>query len=583
MFNINYLKLIPVTLLLISCSGGDDDNSSTLVASVSSSNDNPSYNETYTITWESNASQCYANSNTGSWLGELDPSGSQDFVAKRGGISNYGVQCRKSINFVNASTDVDVTKEFIDYFDYGNGETRNLGSLTFDASSSLKVLDTSIGDFNDDFRLDIVLLIEDLKTNTPGDSEYFVLAFYGQDPMTISSEDPYVIQEINNGNCVADKLIRADYNQDGSLDIMTVSSSAEESLNRRGLCFFLSTGEGLVLQDEAYLINETVLDLSNVEVGSHVSYDVSSNLRPDIMLLGNGGSTDLPFYVSPTEEGPVILLANPLNTLNPYTRNQGCLESIAFLCDWISDDYQFRFSVIINADGDGILDILNSVVTLDGPKYDLYNSRFENVYFDWSLPIEEYIDSSISSGDGYAIRLAPADGNIDGRTDLFALEKSISSETYKFSIYEKFVSDEDDTVNEITRTNNGDFPEEYVFDGNLNFSNEFLVFDLDSSGFLDVFIPYTELPFKEGNIGSDKHFLAFEKSIVVNEDDTVTQDWIPQDISNIIGLDSSSVNNSWIDFDNDNDIDVILMVPEISSDGSTVQYNFKLFLNESLF
>ena len=71
--------------------------------------------------------------------------------------------------------------------------------------------------------------------------------------------------------------------------------------------------------------------------------------------------------------------------------------------------------------------------------------------------------------------------------------------------------------------------------------------------------------------------------VIVNEDDTVTQDWITQDISDILGLDSSSVNNSWIDFDNDNDIDVILMIPQISSDGNTVEYNFKLFLNNSLF
>ncbi len=583
MFKINLLKTIPVILLLMSCSGGDDDNISVLEASISSSNDNPAYNETYTISWESNASQCYANSTTGSWLGELDPSGSQEFVAKKGGISNYGVQCRKSINFVNASTDVDVSKDFIDYFDYEDAQTLDLGSISFDATSSIKVLDTALSDFNGDFRLDVILLVEDSKTANLGDSEYFILAFYGQDLSTITSDNPYGLQEINNGNCVANKLIRGDFNIDGDVDIMTLSGSAEESINKRGICFFLGTDEGLVLQEETFLINETALDLSNIEVGSNVSYDVTSNLRPDFMLLGNGGTTDLPFYVSPSEDGPSILLSNPLSTLSPYTRNQGCLEGITYLCDWLSEDYKFEFSVIINADGDGVLDILNSVSTIDGPKYDLYNTRFEDTFFDWSLPVEDYIDSSISSGDGIAVRLAPADGNLDGRTDLFSLEKSINSDTYKLSIYEKFVSEEDDTVNEITRTNNGDFPEEYTFEDNLSFSNEFLVFDLDSNGFLDVFIPYTELPYEQGNAESDKHFLAFEKSVIVNEDDTVTQNWITQDISDILGLDSSSVNNSWIDFDNDNDIDVILMIPQISSDGNTVEYNFKLFLNNSLF
>ena len=82
MFKIKYFAAFPIALLLMSCSGSDDDGVSTLEATVTSSNDTPLYNETYTITWESNASQCYANSTTGSWLGELAPSGSQDFIAK---------------------------------------------------------------------------------------------------------------------------------------------------------------------------------------------------------------------------------------------------------------------------------------------------------------------------------------------------------------------------------------------------------------------------------------------------------------------------------------------------------------------
>jgi hypothetical protein len=77
--------------------------------------------------------------------------------------------------------------------------------------------------------------------------------------------------------------------------------------------------------------------------------------------------------------------------------------------------------------------------------------------------------------------------------------------------------------------------------------------------------------------------LAFEKSYIVNEDETVSQDWIVQDFSDLIGLDSNSVYNSWIDFDSDNDIDVILMIPSVSDDGLSINYNFKIFLNNSLF
>jgi len=582
MFKIKYLTLFSITLLLIGCSGSDDENLSTLEATVTSSNDAPLYDETYTISWESNASQCYATSTTGSWIGELEPSGSQDFIAKREGTANYGVQCRKSINFVNASTDVVVNKDFIDYFDFDDSQTYDLGSLNLSSVANLNVLDTSISDFNGDFRLDIILLLEDSGTIDAGDSSFFILAFYGRDLSTIDDENPYVFEEINQGNCVADKLIRADYNEDGVLDIMAISASEDESLNKRGICFFLASEDGLALQDENFLINETTLDLSNVDIGSSVAYDLTSNLRPDIMLLGNGGTTDLPFYIVPSDEGPSIALSNPLNTLDPYTRTQGCTEGISFLCEWISSEYHFEDSVVINADTDGILDTIHSINTLNGPTYTLYNTRFEDVYFDWSLPVEDYISTSILTGDGVALRMAPTDGNLDGRTDLLLFEKSLSSNTFKVSIYEKVVSEED-SIDEITRTNNGDFSEEYSFQNNLKFSNELLIVDLDNNGYADIFIPYTELPYEQGNINSDKHFFAFEKSYIVNEDDTSTQDWIVQDFSDSVGLDSGSINSSWIDFDADNDIDVILMIPVVSNDGLSINYNFRLFLNNSLF
>ena len=569
-------------MLLIGCSGSDNENLSTIEATITSSNDNPAYDEVYTISWQSNASQCYATSVTGSWLGELEPSGSQDFVAKREGIANYGVQCRTSINFVNASTDVTVSKEFKDYFDYIDVDTFDLGSLSLSASSQVSVLDTTIADFNSDFRLDLVMLLEVIASS---DTRYYFLTFYGQDVSTITEDDPYTFIDLNQDNCVADEFIRADYNDDGLLDIMSISKSGNESSNKRGICFFLSSEDGLTLQDESYLTNETNLDLSNVNIGSHVAYDVNANFKPDILLFGNGGSTDLPFYIIPSEEGPFVLIAPPLDTLNPFTRDQGCLEGLTFLCDWIDKEYNFKNSVITPANDDGTLDVINSVSTSDGVSYILYDTRIEDneTYFDWSTSTNNYLTTSISSGDGIALKMVAADGNLDGYTDLFVFEKSFSSPLYKLSIYEKIISDDEDATNELASINNGDFPEEFSFDGGLNFTKDFLLFDFDSSGYADIFLPYTELPFSANNLASDKHFTAFEKSVITNEDETITQEWITQDISDLIGLDPNSVNNSWIDFDGDGDIDVILITPESSNDGLSINYNFKISLNNSLF
>ena len=582
MFKLNNFITLSVILALVGCSGSDSDSLSTIEATVTSSNDNPAYDEVYTISWQSNASQCYATSVTGSWLGELEPSGSQDFVAKREGIANYGVQCRTSINFVNASTDVTVSKEFKDYFDYIDVDTFDLGSLSLSASSQVSVLDTTIADFNADFRLDLVMLLEVIASS---DTRYYFLTFYGQDVSSITEDDPYTFIDLNQDNCVADEFIRADYNDDGLLDIMSISKSGNESSNKRGICFFLASEDGLTLQDESYLTNETNLDLSNVNIGSHVAYDVNANFKPDILLFGNGGSTDLPFYIIPSEEGPFVLIAPPLDTLNPFTRDQGCLEGLTFLCDWIDKEYNFKNSVITPANDDGTLDVINSVSTSDGVSYILYDTRIvdDETYFDWSISTNDYLTTSISSGDGIALKMVAADGNLDGYTDLFVFEKSFSSSLYKLSIYEKIISDDEDATNELASINNGDFPEEFSFDGGLNFTKDFLLFDFDSSGYADIFLPYTELPFSANNLASDKHFTAFEKSVITNEDETITQEWITQDISDLIGLDPNSVNNSWIDFDGDGDIDVILITPASSNDGLSINYNFKISLNNSLF
>ena len=579
MFKLKYLLIFPILLILMGCSG-DDESAPELVVTISASNEEPEYNETFTISWESNASQCYAQSTTGSWLGDVGTSGSRDFLAKREGLANFGIQCRTSINFAGATVEVDVQKDFIDYFDFNNAISFNAGSLTFNSDSKVKVLDNSISDFNLDFRLDLAVLIEDEGSNNVGDSQYYILIFYGQDPSTISEDNPYSFVEINGDNCVADMLVRGDYNADNAPDLMTVSSSPEESLGKRGICFFISSPDGLTLQDEEYLVNDTALDLTNVNVGSHVIYDLTVDGIVDVLLMGNGGTTDLPFYVVSGDSGPTIQLTNSIDILNPYNRAQGCSEGFSFLCDWITNDYQFRSSTLISADADGVLDLIHSVSSNNEGKYILYNTRSESIYFDFSQPVVDYVNRSISAPDGYAMLIEPFDGNLDGYPDLFSIERSDLTKTYKFNIYEKVVPDEGDDI-DISSTNNGDFIEEFAFGDNLNFASEILTFDTNFDGLQEIFAPYTELPLKTINSSSQKHFLVYENTYTENEDETFTQAWIKQDFSDSLGLNPDSVNNSWIDIDADSDIDAILLIPELNDDLS-IKYKFEIYLNNSL-
>ncbi len=579
MFKLKYLLIFPILLLLIGCSG-DDESAPELEVTITASNEEPEYNETFTISWDSNASQCYAQSTTGSWLGDVGTSGSRDFLAKREGLANFGIQCRTSINFATATVEVDVQKDFIDYFDFNNAISFDAGSLTFNSDSKVKVLDNSISDFNLDFRLDLAVLIEDEGSNNVGDSQYYILIFYGQNPSTISEDDPYSFVEINGDNCVADMLLRGDYNADNAPDLMAVSSSPEESIGKRGICFFISSPEGLILQDEEYLVNETALDLANVNVGSHVIYDLNADGFIDVLLMGNGGTTDLPFYVVSSDAGPTIQLTNSIDVLNPYNRAQGCNEGFSFLCDWITNDYQFRSSTLISADADGVLDLLHSVSSNNEGKYILYNTRSESIYFDFSQPVDDYVNRSISAPDGYAMFIEPFDGNLDGYPDLFSVERSDLTKTYKFNIYEKVVPDEGDDI-DISRTNNGDFIEEFSFGEGLDFASEILTFDTNFDGLQEIFAPYTELPLKTINSSSQKHFLVYENTYTENEDETFIQAWIEQNFSDSLGLNPDSVNNSWFDIDSDNDIDAILLIPELNDDLS-IKYKFEIYLNNSL-
>ena len=583
MIKIKYFFIFPLFLILLGCSGSDDDLAPPLEVTISTSNEEPSYNEVYTISWESNASQCYAQSLTGSWIGELPTSGSQEFIAKREGFANYGIQCRQSINFASASVDLEVQKSFTNYFDFEDATVINAGSLAFDPGNSIEISDVSLSDFNQDFRLDLVFLIKEKMNQSSVNPKFHVIVFYGENPTLIDDENPYSYVQINFDDCVADKLVLGDFNSDASPDLMTFSSSHEESLDKRGICFLTSSIDGLVLEDEEFLINETVLSLNNVNVGTELAYDKNTDGYPDMLMMGNGGSTDMPFYVVTSESGPTIKLNESFESLNPYTREQGCNDGFNYLCNWISDNYIFKNSVLINADSDTTLDLLHSISTNDGGKFDLYNTRLEGNAYDFSQPIENFINPSISEEDGYSILLQSYDANLDGYPDLLNIERSDLTKTFKFSIYEKVISEDDDTTtSEISSINNGDFIEEFVFNDDYKFANEILVFDVNRDGIRDIFAPYTELPLQSNSSNYDKHFLAFERSLTVNDDETTTKEWIRQDFSELVGLDSQSVSNAWFDFDSDQDVDVILIIPETQEDLS-IKYNFNIYLNNSLF
>ncbi|MEC7435583.1 MAG: hypothetical protein VYB27_00745, partial [Candidatus Thermoplasmatota archaeon] len=96
--------------------------------------------------------------------------------------------------------------------------------------------------------------------------------FYVGNLEEISEESPVRFEDINSGDCVGDQVIRFDLNLNTEFEYLTFASDASKSLNRRGICILAASDEGLVLNDDEFLINDTSIDLSNIEV-SAISFD----------------------------------------------------------------------------------------------------------------------------------------------------------------------------------------------------------------------------------------------------------------------------------------------------------------------
>ena len=116
----------------------------------------------------------------------------------------------------------------------------------------------------------------------------------------------------------------------------------------------------------------------------------------------------------------------------------------------------------------------------------------EDIDFDWSAPVHDVIQSSISSDNAYALKMMGFDANLDGLNDLLVLEGGTTSEgnLFKFSFHEQLSTDDFIGLNP---ENNGELAfDEFLFSSPLRFSNEFLRIDPNLDSYLDIFAPLTE-------------------------------------------------------------------------------------------
>ena len=103
---INNLLILFSLLVLAACSDKEDPLED-LFLDFETSSESVDYGDTFTLTWNSNASQCYAG---GRWFGEKEITGSEELEIKRGGTSTFIMDCRRNNEFINQAVAVTIVK-----------------------------------------------------------------------------------------------------------------------------------------------------------------------------------------------------------------------------------------------------------------------------------------------------------------------------------------------------------------------------------------------------------------------------------------------------------------------------------------
>ena len=109
---IKNLLILSSLIVLAACSDKEEPLED-LFLEFEASSESVDYGDTFTLTWSSNASQCYAG---GRWIGEKEITGTEELEIKRGGSSTFIMDCRRNNEFINQAVAVEIVKETSDYF-----------------------------------------------------------------------------------------------------------------------------------------------------------------------------------------------------------------------------------------------------------------------------------------------------------------------------------------------------------------------------------------------------------------------------------------------------------------------------------
>ena len=490
-----YFSFFILTSIIVGCGGGSSVTPVEIEVTLDSSAETVQYNDTYTLSWASNASQCYA---SGGWSGEKPITGTETFTAKTKGPIGYGIECRKNNVFTQAQVVVTLEKEFIDSFDFKDEEVQELLSIEHSDGARHKVSSHFVGDFNNDGSQDMLLAY---RVDDPRDNAVDLHPRFFQ----ILGGTEFVVAEIVVDGCSSGEMFATgDFNLDGIQDLVALPTKTIKTISGdvvdSNMCFFQGSDTGLDITNwnpSDYIDNSSSIDLNNFAVTSVDPVDISGDGYVDLLLWakeGSDSSAGLPFYIiSNTASNPFVQLSTEFIDLDPYLPSTGCAQGIEFLCSWknfygTSQTY-FNDDISIDLIGSACDEDLSSC------SYTNFLERFdEGNDFKWSISASDVLTPSVNSGQSYSRKISINDNNSDGFYDLVLLENDT-----KFSVYER-------EAEGMSAQDNGDF--QSLLSSTLKFTNDWLILDLDLDNDFDLLAPIDCVQ----QSCTDKNFNVYQKS-----------------------------------------------------------------------
>lgn len=514
-----------ISLLFIIGCGTDPEKLEDLFVELSASTEVANYDETFELTWSSNASQCYGSGTV--WIGEKPTSGSEEFRLRRGGAYTFILECRRNNEFKNQAVLVNVNKTVSNNFIFNIVEEPNFqASIASDHVAKITAYDR--GDFNNDSVGDVFLVSQINDASNTHVSTKFIQVLGGAFP---------TFSEIDAQGCNATGYVkRIDLDQDGISDIIASSRDSDIAKPSGNLCMFKGTQTGLVL-DNNFVTNETDLDFVNSDVRYLASIDKNIDGVNDIYILTPDGE----YWIEMgAEDGPAF-------------------EKVDY-SDSFTDSYVITAGTVIDFDSDSNNDILLSAydASKQGALIAIPRSadttNWEEIsIFNNNIPLIKTITSLDYDGDNEVDLLIVGD-EMPG-------DEFNPSPTNTFRIYEEGEAGILDSFQDF------EFPKRGVISLNKNLFITDFDFDFDGGDFLFTLdsIPNTT-----------DNFLLGVKNLIETEGEPTTFSIDPV-LDGDLDIENFNYENQqmlFVDLDVDFDLDIILMEEIASSESKTISLTF---------